>query len=84
MGSKPLRRSHVIFAATRTSSSTSSIILVLCPPHSQSFITQARKKWTTERAQFLGKSVGKGNIYNDEVNCPSISPTMYEEFCAAL
>jgi uroporphyrinogen-III decarboxylase len=45
-----------------------------------SLITQARKRWTTERAGFLGKSVGKGNIYNDEVNCPSISPTMYEEF----
>lgn len=43
-------------------------------------ITEARKRWTAERAGFLGKPVGKGNLYNDEVNCPSISPAMYEEF----
>ncbi len=43
-------------------------------------ITDTRKEWITERAKFLGKCKGKGNIYNDEVNCPSLSPELYEEF----
>lgn len=43
-------------------------------------ITDARKQWIKDRADFLKKSVGKGNIYDDEVNCPSLSPGLYEEF----
>jgi uroporphyrinogen-III decarboxylase len=43
-------------------------------------ITDSRKEWIAARAQFLGKSIGKGNIYNDEVNCPTLSPDLYEEF----
>ena len=38
------------------------------------FITDARKTWTEERARFLGRKVDKGNLYNDEVNCPTLSP----------
>jgi uroporphyrinogen-III decarboxylase len=43
-------------------------------------ITEKRKEWITERAKFLGRKIGKGNIYNDEVNCPTLSPELYEEF----
>jgi len=45
-----------------------------------SFLTEARRRWTRERAQFLGRPVDKGNLYNDEVNTPSMSPDMYERF----
>jgi len=44
------------------------------------FITDARKEWIKERAGFLGRKVDRGNLYNDEVNCPTISPQQYEEF----
>jgi uroporphyrinogen-III decarboxylase len=43
-------------------------------------VTDVRKEWIADRAKFLKKKVGKGNIYNDEVNCPSLSPALYEEF----
>ena len=43
-------------------------------------ITDVRKEWISQRAKFLGKGVGKGNLYNDEVNCPTLSPKLYEEF----
>ena len=45
-----------------------------------SFIAEARKKWISDRAHFLGRQVEKGNLYNDEVNCPTLSPQQYEEF----
>lgn len=44
------------------------------------FITEARKHWVQDRAKFLGMPVEKGNLYNDEVNCPTLSPKMFEEF----
>ncbi len=44
------------------------------------FITESRRRWTRERARFLGRQVEKGNLYNDEVNTPSMSPDMYERF----
>lgn len=44
------------------------------------FITDSRKQWTRERAKFLDLEVEKGNIYNDEVNSPTLSTAMYEEF----
>jgi len=44
------------------------------------FITDARKHWVSERAKFLGRPIDKGNLYNDEVNCPTLSPRQYEEF----
>jgi uroporphyrinogen-III decarboxylase len=43
-------------------------------------INEARKEWVSDRAQFLGRQVEKGNLYNDEVNCPTLSPNQYEEF----
>jgi uroporphyrinogen-III decarboxylase len=43
-------------------------------------ITDSRKKWTEDRAKFLGCSVEKGNLYNDEVNTPALSPKLYEDF----
>ena len=43
-------------------------------------ITDFRKAWIVERASFLGQAVEKGNLYNDEVNCPTLSPPLYEEF----
>jgi hypothetical protein len=44
------------------------------------FITEARKRWTLDRARFLGRGVEKGNLYNDEVNTPSMSAGMYAAF----
>ncbi len=44
------------------------------------FVTNARKGWIEERATFLGRNVDKGNLYNDEVNCPTVSPEQYEGF----
>ncbi len=44
------------------------------------FLTDARKQWGRERAKFLDMDVEKGNLYNDEVNCPTLSPKMFEEF----
>jgi hypothetical protein len=43
-------------------------------------ITDTRKEWIADRAKFLKKKIGKGNMYDDEVNCPSLSPSLYEEF----
>lgn len=44
------------------------------------FITDVRKRWTEDRATFLDMKVEKGNLYNDEVNTPTLSPELYEEF----
>jgi len=44
------------------------------------FITEARREWVKERAKFLGQKVGKGDLDDDEVNSPSLSPAQYEEF----
>lgn len=44
------------------------------------FVTNARKSWSKERAKFLKRKVDKGNLYNDEVNSPTLSPQQYEEF----
>jgi hypothetical protein len=44
------------------------------------FITDARKEWWQERSNYLGVPLGPANLYNDEVNCPTLSPAMYEEF----
>ena len=44
------------------------------------FITEARKEWVKERAKFLGQKIGKGDLDDDEVNSPSLSPQQYEEF----
>jgi len=43
-------------------------------------ITDARKKWVQERAEFLGQKVGQGDLDDDEINSPCLSPEQYEEF----
>lgn len=45
-----------------------------------SFITDARKKWTKQRAEFMEVPIRGGSLYNDEVNVPVVSPRLYEEF----
>lgn len=44
------------------------------------FITDAREKWVTDRAKYLNRTVGKGDLDDDEVNTPTVSPEQYEEF----
>jgi uroporphyrinogen-III decarboxylase len=44
------------------------------------FVTDARKQWCTQRSEFLGEPIQKGKFYNDEVDCPTLSPYMYREF----
>lgn len=44
------------------------------------FLTDARKEWYVERAHFLDCSIEPGVLSNDEVNSPSLSPRLYEEF----
>jgi len=44
------------------------------------FIVDSRKVWYDSLEAYLGRPVVKGNLFNDEVNCPSLSPALYEEF----
>ncbi len=44
------------------------------------FVTDARKKWFTDRAAYLNEPVPFGKLYNDEVDSPTISPGIYDEF----
>ena len=44
------------------------------------FTTEARQKWTKQRAEFMKISIQAGSLYNDEVNVPLLSPRLYEEF----
>lgn len=43
-------------------------------------VTDERKRWYRERANFLNEEIGPGNVLNDEVGSPVISPEIYEEF----
>ena len=43
------------------------------------FITGTREKWYRDLAKYLGKPIQKGNIYDDEINCPSISEQLYRD-----
>jgi len=43
-------------------------------------IVDGRKIWYDGFSQYIGKPFGKANIFNDEVNTPSLSPKLYEEF----
>jgi len=42
--------------------------------------TDSRKKWSKQRADFMGVPIQVGSLYNDEVNVPMISPRFYENF----
>lgn len=44
------------------------------------FIVVSRKAWYDDQSKYLGKPFGKANMFNDEVNTPSLSPTLYEEY----
>ncbi|KLU63422.1 methylcobalamin:coenzyme M methyltransferase [Peptococcaceae bacterium CEB3] len=44
------------------------------------FTTDARKHWMAERAKFLGRPISPGHLFNDEVDFPTLSPQLYEEF----
>ena len=45
-----------------------------------SYVTEARKKWYMDLAAYLGTPVPRGNLFNDEVNCPSLSPSLYRQY----
>ena len=42
-------------------------------------LTDCRKAWFCELAKYLGTSIEKGSLYNDEINCPTVSPSYYQE-----
>lgn len=42
-------------------------------------VVQAKKAWCDKVFAELGRPVGKGNLFNDEVNVPSFSPRLYRE-----
>lgn len=44
------------------------------------FVTESRIRWTRDRSSFLGHRVEKGDMYDDEVNSPMLSPNRFEEF----
>jgi hypothetical protein len=44
------------------------------------FITDSRKEWVRQRAEFLKQPIPKCNLYNDEVNAPTLSPHLAEEY----
>lgn len=44
-----------------------------------SFITESHKEWIQERAKFLNQEIGKAKLFNDEVDCPVISPENYRD-----
>ncbi|NPV54269.1 MAG: hypothetical protein HPY71_12260 [Firmicutes bacterium] len=44
------------------------------------FIAECRMEWTRERFKFMKTLIQPGNLYNDEVNCPLLSPGMYRDF----
>ncbi len=43
------------------------------------YITDSYKTWTAERDAFLGEKTTRCRLFNDEIDCPSISPTTYDE-----
>lgn len=44
------------------------------------YTTDARKHWMLARAKFLGEPISPGHLFNDEVDFPTLSPQLYEEF----
>lgn len=44
------------------------------------FATKARKRWDQQRARFLRNHIEIGMLDNDDVNTPTISPSLYEDF----
>ena len=48
------------------------------------FVTEARKHYERQRADFLGQPIAPGSLMNDEVNVPALSPGLYREFVLPL
>lgn len=44
------------------------------------FIVDSRKEWYRELEKYLGRKVTKANLFNDEVNTPSLSLDFFREF----
>ena len=44
------------------------------------FFTDRQIQYFEAREKYLGEKTGKINLYNDEVNTPTVSPALYEEF----
>jgi uroporphyrinogen-III decarboxylase len=42
------------------------------------FIVDSQLEWTRERARFTGQPVSKAILYDDDVDCPTISPSIYK------
>jgi hypothetical protein len=42
-------------------------------------IVDAEKSWTEERTKFTGEPPGKCKFFNDEIDCPSIGPAVYDD-----
>lgn len=56
--------------------------MVLDPDFASSllrFVTDARKAWYDGRAKYLNSKGEPADLFNDEVNCPSLSPDNYRE-----
>ena len=45
-----------------------------------SFVTCSRMEWENSCNSFLGQSCNSCILANDEVNCPTVSPSLYEQF----
>ncbi|KUO53362.1 MAG: hypothetical protein APF76_08970 [Desulfitibacter sp. BRH_c19] len=44
------------------------------------YLTDAHKDWYVQRKKVLGSPIGKGLLYNDEVDCNVIGPNLYKEY----
>jgi len=43
-------------------------------------LTDTRKKWVQQRAEFLGEPISKAVLADDDVNSPTISPKIFEKY----
>ncbi len=43
------------------------------------FVTDSRLAWDRDRELFLGEKSGPGKLYNDEIDCPTLSPELYRD-----
>lgn len=44
------------------------------------YITDTRIQWYDGLEKYLGRKVVKQNLFNDEINAPTMSPDLYDEF----
>jgi uroporphyrinogen-III decarboxylase len=43
------------------------------------FVCEAKKHWDEAREKFLGEKLVSCNLYNDEIDCPTVSPDLYRD-----